>query len=137
MKAHEILFPNRLLQRGDISRVPDWALAEAGIDLLISLAPREVPCFCHVTHHIHNPIPDGARIPAELYRLSILATQYIQEDKRVLITCNAGRNRSSLLSALILMRHLGLTGPQAVEYVRERRPRALANEHFVEFLTDR
>lgn len=59
---------------------------------------------------------------------------------RVLVTCNEGRNRSGLVTAIALMT-LGYPVEQAIAIVRMRRNPdlpanrpALANDHFVEFL---
>jgi protein-tyrosine phosphatase len=44
-----------------------------------------------------------------------------------------GFNRSALLAGLILHR-LGMSGPAAVERLRQRRPGALFNEQFAAYL---
>jgi len=55
--------------------------------------------------------------------------------KRVLIRCQAGINRSSLIMALVLVRE-GLSARKAIELMRKQRGQAvLANRHFVEWLT--
>jgi len=54
----------------------------------------------------------------------------LKANKRVLITCFAGRNRSGLVSALIVRAALRMTGDEAVDYVKARRPNALTNESF-------
>lgn len=57
--------------------------------------------------------------------------------KRVLVTCMAGRNRSGLVSALVLMTRRGLTGEEAVAYIQAKRPNALSNDSFAEWLRER
>jgi protein-tyrosine phosphatase len=49
---------------------------------------------------------------------------------RVLTTCHAGLNRSGLVSALMLHRLSGMSGPRAIELVRAARPGALNNQYF-------
>jgi protein-tyrosine phosphatase len=44
-----------------------------------------------------------------------------------------GFNRSALLAGLIL-RYLGMSGPEVVEHLRQRRPGALFNEVFAAYL---
>jgi protein-tyrosine phosphatase len=44
-----------------------------------------------------------------------------------------GYNRSALVAGLILI-ELGMNGPQAVARLRERRPGALFNPNFADFL---
>ena len=64
------------------------------------------------------------------------AVNRLVEDKRVLVTCLAGRNRSGLVCALAL--HFGppqLSPTEAIRFVRDARgPHALANPFFVKFL---
>ncbi|MDQ1249161.1 MAG: hypothetical protein QG597_3535 [Actinomycetota bacterium] len=54
----------------------------------------------------------------------------------VLVRCQAGMNRSGLVTALVLVMS-GLTPGQAVTLIRvQRSPGALFNEHFVTWLVD-
>ena len=54
---------------------------------------------------------------------------------RVLIRCQAGLNRSGLVTALILMKS-GLSAEGAIQEIRERRAElALFNRHYVQWLT--
>jgi len=60
-------------------------------------------------------------------------TQWIK-NKRVLIRCQAGLNRSGLVTALVLMRS-GYTAIEAITLIRETRSEyALFNNEFVAFL---
>jgi hypothetical protein len=55
--------------------------------------------------------------------------------RRCLVTCEAGRNRSGLVSALALAMHRGIDPAKAGELVRRARgPNALINPAFVSFL---
>lgn len=54
--------------------------------------------------------------------------------KRVLIRCQAGLNRSSLIAALVLVRD-GMTPPEAIDKIRRTRsPQALFNTAFTRFI---
>ena len=69
-------------------------------------------------------------------RAARFAYQRWTEGDNVLIRCQAGMNRSGLVTALVLIM-AGLTPGQAITLIRERRsPGALFNEHFVEWLID-
>jgi len=59
---------------------------------------------------------------------------HLRDGKTILSTCSAGRNRSGLISGLVLMKRYGLTGKEAVERVRLARPNALTNDVFREYL---
>ncbi len=57
--------------------------------------------------------------------------------KRVLIRCQAGWNRSGLITSLVLMR-AGYSAQEAIDLIRERRSHhALCNQTFEQFLLDK
>ena len=58
----------------------------------------------------------------------------VQAGRLVLVTCNAGINRSGLVSALTIMRLLGCDGAEAVRTVQAGRPGALSNPYFADAL---
>ena len=71
---------------------------------------------------------------ARVVRAAHFAYQRWVDGDDVLIRCQAGMNRSGLVTALVLVM-AGLTPGQAVTLIRQRRsPGALFNEHFVEWL---
>lgn len=138
MRFHEII-PGRLYQRGllDARAIPD--LKARGVRTVVALTgPSEEPVRSWLQRtggrYLHIPIADGKKIP----RLEQLATQLAARlhDEPTVIHCRAGRNRSGLLSALIVREHLGVSGAEALLYVQERRPNALANEHFCSYLRE-
>jgi hypothetical protein len=66
--------------------------------------------------------------------LATLAHARWQAGERVLIRCQAGVNRSGLVTALVLMLD-GYTPHDAIALIRERRaPAVLSNGHFVRWL---
>lgn len=54
--------------------------------------------------------------------------------ERVLVTCRKGRNRSGLVTALLLCDVLGYSGVEAIFAVRAARKNALTNSQFVELI---
>lgn len=64
----------------------------------------------------------------------------IRLQKRVLVTCNQGRNRSGLVTALALTHLTGSSGADAANAVRMRRQSpygpALTNDHYLRALYD-
>ena len=77
--------------------------------------------------HILFPFADAATLPdMELaHSLTGFAAHEVGLRRRVLVHCTAGRNRSALITGLILY-HLGVARQAAlVAYIRERNPRAL------------
>jgi hypothetical protein len=74
--------------------------------------------------------------PESLFEVVKFAHAEWKAGKRVLIRCQAGWNRSGLVTALVLIR-AGYTAAKAIRLIRERRsPDALCNQAFVEFLHD-
>ena len=120
------------------ARAGEWCEA-AGVGTVVGLAPRaENPALRELAaagaiEYVHWPIPDGKIHGPVANRLLLLAAALARR-VGVAVHCRAGRNRSGLLVALIVRERLGLTGRDAMELVRERRPRALANEDFAAWL---
>ena len=70
----------------------------------------------------------------ELFATARLAHADWAKGKRVLIRCQAGWNRSGLITALVLMLD-GIPAREAIDLIREKRsPYALCNDDFVDFL---
>lgn len=82
------------------------------------------------------PLSDSREIPdpEDLGPVVEAAVAHINAGGAVCTMCQAGINRSGLLSALIAMRLLDCSGRRAVELVRQGRDGALQNAAFVEHL---
>jgi len=149
LKAYCIL-PHQLYQRGEFvqfSREEKREFLSAwGVTCVVSLyGPYDLDLserlrnFFHPggyrVRYIHYPIADGKHVEmAPLEKLADGIVFAIRQDECVLVSCHAGRNRSGLLSTLIVRQLLHLSGAEALAFVRERRPRAVANEVFIEYL---
>jgi protein-tyrosine phosphatase len=114
--------------------VEDWeALGERGIDTIVDMDGRvdsglpEAPnAILYVYHPIlDDDLPNLAKIDA----LGRLVADLVGSGHRVLVHCRMGLNRSALVIATALT-YMGMTGEQALEHLRERRPGALFNENF-------
>ncbi len=89
----------------------------------------------------HLPMADGKVVDVELTREAVdFVVDGMRLRQRVLVMCNAGRNRTGLVVALALRRHfshgglLRFDGRQALEYLRARRPQAVANPAFERYI---
>lgn len=72
--------------------------------------------------------------PEDLFDIVRLAHSDWKKGKKVLIRCQAGWNRSGLITALVLIRE-GMSAQNAIDLIRAKRsPHALCNSKFVEFL---
>ena len=118
--------------------IEEWGpLAEHGIDVVIDLEgglDECVPTLPGACLYVYFPIYDEELPdPARLEAVALLGAQLIQSGHRVLAHCGMGFNRSALMAGRIL-HHLGMSGPDVVERLRERRPGALFNEIFADYI---
>lgn len=136
----------------------DW-LARKGFNTLVLCAEEyQPPRFVHPAHAAFgipgttaaNPWPGVEVIyapndddfdnapPRETLRLALKAGRLVAtrlgQRRKVLVTCNQGKNRSGLVSALALYFHLSISGKAATKIVQLRRDRGLRNPKFCEML---
>ena len=126
------LFISAVIERWNVvaSRDVDVVIdLEAGLDLCI-------PTQSNHCLYVYFPFDDDDReLPSltKLKAIAALGATLIASGHRVLVHCSTGFNRSALVAGLILT-ETGLPGRDALARVRERRPGALFNETFAEFL---
>jgi protein-tyrosine phosphatase len=122
------------------SDIDDWSvIAEKSIDAVIDLdggidrgVPTEAGRLIYIYFPFHDEdVPD----PVKLHAIAEFGAEMIANGRKVLCHCLMGYNRSALMAGLILY-HLGMTGPEALELVRERRPGALFNPVFADYLAN-
>ena len=135
------LFPiddeRRLFISGDLD---SWdCIAPHDIDVVIDLDGGLDDCIPTQTNHclyVYFPFDDDDEtLPnlTKLHAVALLGASMIREGHRVLTHCNMGFNRSGLVAGLILT-SLGMPGAAAVSRIRERRPGALYNDRFADYL---
>jgi protein-tyrosine phosphatase len=127
----------RLFMSADID---DWAsVAPHDIDVVIDLEGGLDQCIPTETNnclYVYFPFKDDDEaLPslAKLRAIAALGATLVREGHRVLTHCGMGLNRSGLMAGLILTT-LGMPGPEAIGRIRERRPGALYNDRFAEYL---
>jgi protein-tyrosine phosphatase len=118
--------------------IHEWRLvAERGIDVVIDLEGGlgiGVPTVPNQVVYVYFPIFDED-LP-DLHKLQgvvSLAACAVSGGHRVLSHCGMGYNRSALIAGLVLVK-LGMSGADAVARLRQRRPGALFNPVFAEYL---
>ena len=121
--------------------IDNWdVVARFGIDTVIDLEGELDACIPTCTNsclYIYFPIDDdNEKLPnmIKLRAIARLGASLVAEGHRVLSHCGMGYNRSALVAGLILI-ELGMPGIEAVARLRERRPGALFNDAFADFLT--
>ena len=114
-------------------------VAPHGIDVIIDLDGGLDECIPTESNHclyVYFPFDDDDReLPSltKLHAIAQLGASLIRDGHRVLTHCGMGFNRSALVAGLILT-HMGLPGAAAVARIRDRRPGALFNEGFANYL---
>jgi len=109
------------------SRIQTIIDLDGELDLDVPTAPNNVL-------YIYLPIFDED-LP-DLYRLhsvARMAADMIRESKPVLAHCRMGLNRSPLVAGVALT-YLGFSGADALRLLQEKRPGALYNDIFAEYL---
>lgn len=107
----------------------------AGINVLYDLEGFRDRDIAWLTYYGYWPIKDEPRLP-DLWELSGRAWdayQWWEKGYTVGIHCRMGKNRAALVTGEVL-RLSGMTGPETVRLIREKRPGALSNEVFREYL---
>lgn len=110
----------------------------AGFDVLVLCAREFQPPATHYpgVDVIHAPLDDAWTVPIQAaVRAAREVALRLYLRQRVLVTCNQGRNRSGLVSALALWYLGGNSGRRCADHVRARRPGALSNPVFYQWLT--
>lgn len=88
------------------------------------------------TKVLHCPMHDDGlpMRPGESARAQAVAEQVAQalrEGRRVLVTCQMGRNRSGFVSTLALHKITGQPCRDIIKHIRHKRPGSLSNTYFV------
>jgi len=118
--------------------ITDWdVLTCHGVDTVIDLdgdLDCGVPTLPDQCLYIYFPICDDD-LPNldKLNAIGILGASLIASRHCVLSHCGMGYNRSALVAGVILHK-LGMSGPDIVRRIRERRPGALFNDSFSAYL---
>lgn len=137
-------FLNEIVQMDDDGRlflsaaINDWQpLLDRGINVVIDLdggVDHGVPEIFDKFLYIYLPIHDGEMCDLDrLHAVAKLGAELVKRGDRVLAHCGVGLNRSALMIAVILQ-YLGMKNTDAIERCRERRPGALYNRVFAEYL---
>jgi hypothetical protein len=120
--------------------IDDWnVVAQRDIDVVIDLEGGLdlcIPTTANRCLYVYFPFEDDDQQLPDLTKLRAiarLAASLIGDGHRVLSHCGMGFNRSALMAGLILI-ELGMPGTQAVARLCERRPGALFNQGFAQFL---
>jgi protein-tyrosine phosphatase len=118
--------------------IDQWGpVEELGISAVIDMdgdLDIGVPTVPNHMLYVYFPIFDEDLPDLEkLHAVARMGAALIRSGHKVLSHCGMGLNRSALVAGLI-MTYLGMTGGEAVQLIRQRRPGALFNENFASYL---
>jgi protein-tyrosine phosphatase len=119
-------------------KIEDWKYVEEhGITVVIDLEEdidRDIPTIPNHVLYIYFPIYDEA-LPdlPKLHAVARLGASLVASGHRVLSHCGMGFNRSALVAGLILL-YMGRQGEETVAHLRKKRPGALFNQTFADYL---
>jgi protein-tyrosine phosphatase len=119
-------------------RIEDWQYVEEhGITVVIDLEGEIDPGIPTIPNHIlyvYFPIYDED-LPdlTKMHAVARMAASLVAAGHKVLSHCGMGFNRSALLAGLILV-YMGAEGKDAVQLLKGRRPGALFNQVFADYL---
>jgi hypothetical protein len=119
--------------------IDNWpAIGALGITAVIDLdgdLDAGVPTKPDHMLYVYFPFNDhGLPDLVKLNALASLGAELVGSGRKVLCHCLMGFNRSALVAGLVLV-HLGMSGAEALAMLRDRRPGALYNPVFAEYLT--
>jgi protein-tyrosine phosphatase len=137
MDLYQIDDDGRLFMSADLR---DWSDAQPhGIDVVIDVdggLDLWIPTISNNCLYVYFPFDDDDQLmpnASKLRAIAQLGASLIQDGHRVLAHCGMGYNRSGLIAGMIL-KALGVPGVAAVARIRDRRPGALFNDRFVDYL---
>ena len=111
-------------------------LKKLGIGVVIDLEGGFDPQFPGLSSYLYWPIEDMPWLPDKEQLHSVAEYGYRmwkKSQQKVLVHCSGGLNRSGLVNGVILNCD-GMPGKDAVKLIREKRPGALFNLIFANYL---
>lgn len=118
-------------------------LRRAGFGALVLAAEEHQPSARHFPglYVLHAPLDDHeypltGQEWTQIATAAEFAAVGVRKGMRVLVTCQAGLNRSGIITAMAVMMLTGCSGDQAVRLVQSRREDALCNSSFAAQLSN-
>lgn len=127
------------LWQGGLEEFDGCQIAIGGVDLVVDLTSDDTTVRILWPDTIEYPLEDEANDLNHVSKLNVLAARLarvIRKGERVAIFCRQGRNRSGLLSGLVLRKLYKWKGEKIVDHLKARRADALeggGGDDFAEF----
>lgn len=133
MKVVEVL-PN-LHTRGKLNTSTTVVQVSRLYRSVVSLTAPGEPALLNWSGYLHCPMSDGATIEFDAVNCAVnRVVDSLMRNRRTLVMCRAGRNRTGLVVCLALTRFKGWSGNEALDWFRKVRPRAVANPTFEAYI---
>lgn len=137
--VHAPLDANCVAKRLWVGSVPPFDRDLPGFDVLALCARELQPATLAFHGHVLRcPIPDDTLSSAQVNLALITGCRvaaHLAAGKRVLVTCQAGINRSALVAAIGIGTLTRMSADHIVSMIRTRRsPNCLCNPHFQQIL---
>ena len=119
----------------ETSSIHSAAIQRFGFTVVVTLDARSQPAGWGVKE-LRYGFEDGKLEREEIPRLLEVADwayDHWQKGEKVLIRCQAGANRSGLITAIVLMKD-AMSAEVAIAKIRAKRRFALSNSHFLTLL---
>lgn len=116
-------------------------LRDAGISHIVSLIPVGSAWladegFTYHQYTVKDGTSEGGINPESALEAANFVVGLLALDRRVLVHCHVGKNRSGVVATLVMVTIAGLQHSGALTYVRERRPGAVSNPRWERWLLE-
>lgn len=115
-------------------------LRRKNITVVVNLTTRADPDLVDVDglEYVHYSMSDGQEVDVEtVWVLAKKLAERIRQGRKVLVHCNAGRNRAALVAAATVALVEDISGAEAVDLVQRRRKGAFGtNPNFEEYMRE-
>lgn len=112
-------------------------LQELGVSNVISMLRKHDPDLDGLDwlDYRNYPLPDTSTVAEQpLWHAALHAAREITDGKKVLIHCISARDRCPTTAALTLTILEGISGPEAMLRVKQKKPNTFYNKAFVAYL---
>lgn len=131
MRLHKLL-PNLW-----VSNWPDKETVRAQNFEIIFTVCKKFDPILDAQHQFYIPLSDGKKLPPEVWTVVDKITARYFEDKKILVHCYLGKNRSYLAAILAYSAIKNVPASQVLEMVRKEYPGAITNKVFEAYLLRR
>lgn len=87
-----------------------------------------------IVAYVHLPIYDGPYLGLEWLKMAVGIVELLMQENVVYIHCHAGISRSSMLTAAVVMKKMGLNAADTLTFIAEKNPNVAPAYNFLKML---